>query len=214
MLVLENFFGLFEGQILIPGINCGDLFIKNLYLSKPTLVNRVWASKNHSEAVKIFLNRISKTPIQILNNLTQYEKVYISRSNLPKNKRLLKDEKKLEEKLRNLGWHIFHPQEHSIDIQVKTYENATFICSQFSSALHLLYGIKTNGLKKVIMLCQDDNMIPDYQFQFKAQKINLFEIKCLKLVEESLETKTDRYVKIKDISLNQLSLLIEKNTKI
>ena len=64
------------------------------------------------------------------------------------------------------------------------------------------------------MLCQDDNMIPDYQFQFKAQKINLFEIKCLKLVEESLETKTDRYVKIKDISLNQLSLLIEKNTKI
>ena len=81
---LENFFGLNEGQILIPGINCGDLFIKNLYLSKPTLALQEFTTKNHSEAVKIFLNRISKTPIQILNNLTQYEKVYISRSNLPK----------------------------------------------------------------------------------------------------------------------------------
>ena len=210
---LENLFGLEKGQILIPGITCGDLFVKNLYLSKPTLVNRSWSTKNHSEAVKIFLKRMSKTPVQILNNLTKYEKVYISRSNLPKNKRLLKDEKKLEEILNNLGWHIFHPQEHSIDIQVQTYENATFICSQSSSALHLIYGINTNFLKKVIMLCQD-NMNLDYKFQFKEQKIKLVEIKCLQLKEKCLKTKINRDVEIQDIySLKKLSLLIEKHIK-
>ena len=201
--VLEDLFHLNKGDILIPGINCGDLFIRNLYLSSPTVVLRSWSSRSHSNCVKTYFSRLNNDKNIQSNNLPKNSKIYISRSKLADNLRRMKDEEIFENNLIKLGWHIFHPQEHSIDSQIKTYENASFICSQHSSALHLLYAVNTKKIKKIIIL--HFGLYENYYFQFKTQEIEFKDILCLK--REKVQDADVEFSE--DYALNELPKLIE-----
>lgn len=66
------------------------------------------------------------------------EKLYISRSKLPKGRGGLIGERALEAHLKSAGYSVFHPQEQSIDEQIARYKAAGMIIAAEGSALHLL----------------------------------------------------------------------------
>ena len=66
------------------------------------------------------------------------ERLYISRSMLPKRKASIIAEKTLETRLERLGYKIFHPQNHPIEVQIARYRAARKILAVDGSALHLL----------------------------------------------------------------------------
>lgn len=65
-------------------------------------------------------------------------KLYISRSNLKPQKGLLIGEHELEERLAADGYEIFHPQKHSLQVQVARYKAAHRIIAAEGSAVHFL----------------------------------------------------------------------------
>ena len=59
-----------------------------------------------------------------------------------------------------------------------TYQQADFICSQESSAIHSLFAIETSQLKKFILLsCSHEN---NFTRQLDSQNIIYTRIQCLK----------------------------------
>ncbi|WP_128253598.1 glycosyltransferase family 61 protein [Falsirhodobacter deserti] len=64
-------------------------------------------------------------------------KLYISRSALPKKTGSVLAEAALERMLEAEGFHIYHPQQHSIDDQLRTFRNATHVLGPDGSAFHL-----------------------------------------------------------------------------
>lgn len=65
------------------------------------------------------------------------EKIYISRSKLGLGKGGLLGEEQLEALLEGEGYEIFHPQEHSLTVQVARYKAAKKVIAADGSALHL-----------------------------------------------------------------------------
>ena len=65
------------------------------------------------------------------------EKLYISRSKLGLKKGLLIGERQMEEKLAAEGYEVFHPEDHSIPVQVARYKAARQIIAAEGSAIHL-----------------------------------------------------------------------------
>lgn len=76
------------------------------------------------------------------------EKVYISRSELGPAKGGVLEEARIESFLAAQGYHIFHPQKHTLDEQVALYKGARRIVALDGSALHL-----------VAMLCRPDQQV-------------------------------------------------------
>lgn len=65
------------------------------------------------------------------------EKLYISRSRLGPQRGGLLAEESLERALSAQGYEIFHPQEHSLDVQIARYRAAKKVIAAEGSALHL-----------------------------------------------------------------------------
>ncbi|OIQ34316.1 MAG: hypothetical protein BM559_07030 [Roseobacter sp. MedPE-SWchi] len=65
------------------------------------------------------------------------DKIYISRSKLGLGKGGLLGEEKMEALLEAEGYEIFHPQEHSLTVQVARYKAAKHVIAADGSALHL-----------------------------------------------------------------------------
>ncbi|MGR3761294.1 glycosyltransferase family 61 protein [Roseobacteraceae bacterium NS-SX3] len=65
------------------------------------------------------------------------EKIYISRSKLGLGKGGLLGEEQMEELLAQEGYEIFHPQEHSLAVQLARYKAARQVIAADGSALHL-----------------------------------------------------------------------------
>ncbi len=66
------------------------------------------------------------------------ERLYISRSKLSINRGGLLGEARIEEKLRAEGYDIFHPEEHSLAVQIARYKAAKEVIACEGSALHVL----------------------------------------------------------------------------
>ena len=170
--------GVERDSIFVPGVNCRDIFCQQLFLSAPTTVNGLMVSPRHEKAVRIaFSSSIRENDHHPIVNDSRH-KIYVSRSRLSSKLRKLSREYALEKQFRKAGWHIFHPQEQDIATQLQVYQNASYICSQQSSALHLLYGIRKSNIRLVIILSwtsSDSN----YSRQFSSQGIPLSVIECL-----------------------------------
>lgn len=66
------------------------------------------------------------------------EKIYVSRSALPKGRASILGEKRLEEHLKSCGYEIIYPEKLSKEEQIARYRAAKFIVSPDGSPLHLL----------------------------------------------------------------------------
>ncbi|MBT8153626.1 glycosyltransferase family 61 protein [Epibacterium ulvae] len=65
------------------------------------------------------------------------DRIYLSRSKLGLSKGGLLGEEELEDRLRAEGYEIFHPQDHSLDVQLARYKAARQVIGADGSALHL-----------------------------------------------------------------------------
>lgn len=79
------------------------------------------------------------------------EKLYISRSGLTRQKGLLIGEHELEERLAAEGYEIFHPQKHSLKVQVARYKAARDIIAAEGSALHF-FALVARSHQRVAMI--------------------------------------------------------------
>ncbi|MBU3029431.1 glycosyltransferase family 61 protein [Paracoccus marinaquae] len=68
---------------------------------------------------------------------TGARRLYISRTALPRKTGSVLGEAWLEEQLRGQGFRIYHPQQHSIDHQLRTFREATHFVGPDGSAFHL-----------------------------------------------------------------------------
>ena len=174
--------GLTSSDFLVPGINCKNLFVQDLFVAKPTVVLGGSASKHHSLVVKQFLRLRLDCKRERTSDNSRQEKIFISRSKLSGDARAIPGISELEILLEENGWHIFHPQCYSLEEQVDVYENASFLCSMPGSALHLLYGLELERLQALILLThQGDNChnTINYIKQFEAQSLRYIALECL-----------------------------------
>lgn len=69
---------------------------------------------------------------------TGHQRLYISRSKINPQKGGIVGEERLEELLQKQGYHIFHPQDHSLDSQLAHYASANQIIGGDGSPFHLI----------------------------------------------------------------------------
>ncbi len=80
------------------------------------------------------------------------ERLYISRSRLGRGARQMDDEPRIEALLREAGYTIFHPQEHSIEKQLARYRAATMLVGGDGSAFHLAAFAMPRGARVGLIL--------------------------------------------------------------
>ena len=94
--------------------------------------------------------------------------LYISRSKLWGYMGQVIGEQVLESNLEKLGYEVFHPQEHPVEVQLAKYKAARRIVALDGSALHLVPFILPEGGKTAIIKRRSSANVGDYQTQFKA----------------------------------------------
>ena len=216
---LIELLGITVDQIIIIGKDVKVAQIKNLFMSKPTHINRSFVSYHHSSIVrKMILKKLnfSEKKLQKQIDLTpQIKKLYISRSQLNSSLRKFTQEQELESRLETLGWTIFHPQHHDLLTQITTYESSMFMCGPEGSAIHMLYGTHHIQLKKFILLCRNNQN--NFIRQLSSQNIISETIECLEKTQalrESEQNSPIYDVKIKsEYSVDELAEQINDSSK-
>ena len=176
---LSLLLGIDSCRVVAPGRDFMLMKVDELYFPKPTYVLSSFVSQSHHHIVKSLLSLeygYSCSGAQKINN-SAHKKIYISRSRLGNMQRHCLEEGQIEACLRDDGWLIYHPQEYSINHQLLTYQNASFICGLEGSAMHLIFGIKPVCLEKVIVLTE--KVSNDFALQFASQGIPFCIIDCL-----------------------------------
>ncbi len=95
------------------------------------------------------------------------EKLYISRSDLPKKRGGLLGEKIIEQYLKDEGFRIFHPQKHSFHDQLAAYKSAGMIISPDGSPLHMA-ALVARPSTKIAVLARRPNIALQFRVQFRA----------------------------------------------
>ena len=107
----------------------------------------------HPEARDIFarLGRLAQR-----SDAPRPERIYVSRSR--GHRRLLRNEAEIEAIFEAAGFAIYHPQEHAIEDQIRTFSQARFIAGPGGSALH--NAVFAPVLEKLLILCSPDWFTP------------------------------------------------------
>jgi hypothetical protein len=96
------------------------------------------------------------------------EKLYISRSILNAHRGGILGETVIEDNLSRLGYEIFHPERHPLEVQIARYKAARRIVALDGSALHLAaYVLREDGRVAIIKRRSRAN-VADYVLQFKS----------------------------------------------
>lgn len=86
---------------------------------------------------RAFARRMDPGPGPEAESRTGTGKLYVSRSALPPKTGSILGERDLERMLAREGFTIYHPQQHSIEHQLRSFRNATHILGPDGSAFHL-----------------------------------------------------------------------------
>ena len=165
---LRHLLELYKSQVIRIGGDIQCVKVNTLFQAAPTHINRKYCSTHHSTMVRHLLEK--KLNIKIKSSTkNKRQKIYISRTKLKKSQRQLPEEQQLIEHLSRKGWIIFHPQEHTIEEQLKAYQQARDLCCLEGSALHLLFGMNCTYPPNVILICRKKNN--NFTRQLEAQSI-------------------------------------------
>ena len=199
---IKNLFKITGKKIYFYGPLCEyDLKIKRLLIPDPTIVLRGFSSRKHALVTQQFLDLWAPSestnsqgldstnngrfipftskkswPSLYSKNHSQNTKLWLSRTQFKGCLHPFPEEKKIERILSQMGWKIFHPQQHSIRTQLNALEEARVVAGLAGSAFHLLYGVKVR--KKIIQLTWRDEGCT-YEKQFKSQDFDYHLIDCL-----------------------------------
>jgi len=105
------------------------------------------------------------------------EKLYLSRSALPEDKRLIPGEAKLEQALEASGWTIWHPQQHPLQVQVAALRAARVIAGFHGAAWHGLGWIDADAPKPRLVLLGDRPSL-DLMLQLRLQRFEGWFVPC------------------------------------
>lgn len=205
---LSEVLGLGESRFIVKGEQ--HLEVKYLISSSPTLVLHDFVSPRHSFAARCYANGLvdSSESVGLVSGESRYSKVYISRSRLSSRQRLFRQEEELESILASMGWHIFHPQEHSLRTQVEIYSQASCIAGCEGSALHVLYCAGDVSLRKVTILSR--SQARDFVMQFEVQGLHCDVVECLNLDLNCRKVGANRDVVLRqDISVADVASAID-----
>ena len=154
-----------------------NLLVEKLYLPVPTMVNFHYVVPEHIQT----LNKYSSYYTSNLEDVP--EKIYLSRSKLPKTHRVNFGEEILEKKLIEYGWSSIHFQEYSIGDQVKILSNAKYISGCMGSAFHNLMMCKSTPEKILYLVPEIQYIFPNYAAHDILMDNNSFYINCQKLTD-------------------------------
>lgn len=115
---------------------------KNIFIAKPTKV----AALHLPDPAYRIQTYCSPEMVDLMGqwegDLVPGRKTWVSRSTLPESLGKVYSEKRLEERLAQVGWNIFHPQRHSIGEQLATYSSSEHLAGFAGSAFHSLILLK------------------------------------------------------------------------
>lgn len=95
------------------------------------------------------------------------EKLYISRSKLFVKRGSVLGEDRLEQYLAAEGYEIFHPQVHSIEVQIARYKAARQVVSLDGSALHLAAFFADKNSRFAVLSRRPGELISDFKTQLE-----------------------------------------------
>jgi hypothetical protein len=103
----------------------------------------------HPEAREIFarLGRLARR-----SDAPTPERLYVSRSRA--RRRILRNEAEIEAMFEAAGFAVYHPQEHPIEDQIRTFSKARLIAGPGGSSLHT--AVFAEALEKLLILCSSD----------------------------------------------------------
>ncbi len=96
------------------------------------------------------------------------ERLYISRSQLNAQRGGILGETVIEENLARLGFEIFHPQRHPLEVQLARYRAARQIVALDGSALHLAAYVLPEGARVAMIKRRSRANVADYLLQFRS----------------------------------------------
>jgi len=206
-----------------------SISIKKLFIPHPTMIIResvskgqIWATRamaktlthsseliNTRQRENIPANMRESTPVDLSEQKnTKPAKLWLSRKNIS-HRRFL-EEQKLEQTLISHGWHIFHPEEHSLRAQLGALKKAKVIAGTMSSSFHLLMALsKKNTSKSVYMLAANHMQTVTYFEQFKQQGFRFTIDNCLEYSMTSnnqLKLRDGRSIEALNASINSFAL--------
>ena len=96
------------------------------------------------------------------------DKLYISRARLNPTRGGVLCETAIEENLSRLGYEIFHPERHPLEVQIARYKAAKEVIALDGSALHLAAYVLPRGAKVAMILRRSRANAADYILQFQS----------------------------------------------
>ena len=96
------------------------------------------------------------------------KKLYVSRARLMGLRGGILGETVIEENLARAGYEIFHPEKHSLEVQIARYRAAERIVALDGSALHLAAYVTDPGTRVAMILRRSKANAADYQLQFRS----------------------------------------------
>lgn len=186
---LASFLDIDAEKILCTGSLSDLTHIKTVFLPERTMVNKCYISVHHFSAVQQIMKKkfglditFPSSDLKNQQDAPEFEKIYLSRTQLPLHKRHILGEKQIETYLSSSGWRIIYPEQLKISEQIEILHKAKVIAGNTGSAFHLLMylglGISskcviTLGSKSEIL----ENFGPNNVFaQLSAQQIKFYHV--------------------------------------
>jgi hypothetical protein len=171
----------------LPGpVNC-----KKVLLPYPSMVNRRGISEHHfahvQAAVDRFFNLSQEDKAECIpqaQSPDSDDKVYLSRSRLPGNLRMVHEEPELEKRLIERGWKIVYPELLPVSEQLKILAGARVIAGEAGSAFHLLMYFGRQLARKTVVTMgvediQKDPRVLNIIYQLRMQPFDYCYLACL-----------------------------------
>ena len=166
------------------------LFCPRVLIPRPSMINRCAVDRRHFLAVRRLLDRsynlvgpeagqgaLGGQPVADPGQA----RLYLSRSRLPPQCRLLAEEEQLEEELRARGWRVIYPETLPMPEQLRLLAEAPIIAGCVGSAMHLLmyFGEALAGRPLIGLGPTDRRLNRNFVYQFQQQRLDYRQISCL-----------------------------------
>ena len=172
--LLHQLLGIQGDQFIVVGDTCRNLCVDRLCFSSPSCDLKFLKpfSSQHPTYVRQYVQLLSSSDSERpeISAIQPGKKVFISKTKVSRHH--VAFEVRLERRLRDDGWMIFHPEDHSIRDQVFVYESSDLVCSRLGSALHFLMGLSNQACPKVIVLNDFPSLVDRYRYQFELQAVD------------------------------------------
>lgn len=203
--------GLDPDRILCTRSLVRPMACPRVLIPRPSMINRCALDRRHFPAVRRLLDRhynlVGTADVQgALGPQPAADpgvaRLYLSRSRLSPECRLLAGEDQLDEELRGRGWSVVYPETLPLQEQLRLLAEARIIAGCVGSAMHLLmyFGDAFAGRPLIGLGATDRGLNRNFVYQFQQQRLDYRQISCLDRDPDC--PKRDLGVHVQDLTLS------------